>query len=85
MKGFTKSLDHFGRELRVQGINLAGLPRSEVNNQKRDHHHEEEGDYFLYDASADKRQHKKCLKLANAKGKTETEYEKSLITKTGIT
>jgi hypothetical protein len=62
VKGFTETLDHFRRELRVERVHLTRLSRSQVNNQERNHHHEEKGDDFLYDASADKRQHNKCLK-----------------------
>ena len=61
MKLLTKSLYHLRCELRVQGINLAGLTRGKVDDQERYDGDEEKGDDLLYDASTNKGQHVQYL------------------------
>ena len=44
---------NLGREFRIERIHLAGFPRSQVNDQKRDNHHKKQGDDLLNDAPTD--------------------------------
>jgi len=48
MKFLPKPLHNFRSELGIQGINLAGLARSDVNDQKRYNRDKEERDDLLY-------------------------------------
>jgi hypothetical protein len=51
----AEPLYHLGRKLRIHGINLAGLARRKVNDQKRRDRDKEQGDDLLNDAAADER------------------------------
>ena len=57
VKLLAKPLHHFGGEFGVHRVDLAGLSGRQVNNQKRHHRHEKQGDDFLDDAAPDKRDH----------------------------
>ncbi len=50
----AKPLHHLGRELGIHRVDLAGLAGRQVDNQKRYHRHEKQGDDFLNDAAPDK-------------------------------
>jgi hypothetical protein len=50
-------------KFRVQGVNLAGLSRGQVNNEKGYYGHEEEGNEFLNGASAEKGSHPSSLHI----------------------
>jgi len=54
MKFFPKSLHHLWGELGIQGINLAWLARSKMNDQKGYDGDKKNGNDLLYDASANK-------------------------------
>ena len=54
MKLFPKSLHHLWGELGIQWINLAGLARSKMNDQKGYDGDKKNGNDLLYDASANK-------------------------------
>ena len=49
----AKTLQHLRGKLGIEWIDLAWLPWGQVDNQKGDDRHEEQGDYLLYYAAAD--------------------------------
>ena len=54
MEFSPKTFYNLRRKLGVERIHLARLTRGEVDNQKRDNHHKEQGDDFLHNTATNK-------------------------------
>ena len=57
MKLFLKAFHHFGGELGVERVHLAGFARRQMNNQKGNDRNKKERDAFLNNTAADKCYH----------------------------
>ena len=59
----AKALDHFRGEPGIERIHLAGFSGGQMDDQERNHRDKKEGNDFLYDTPANKRQHGQCSAL----------------------